>query len=61
MVATCRSGYFKAFDTINSAQIRRCLVEVYEGLGMADYLPILKEYLLNNATEVNKITDSKGY
>ena len=37
------------------------LVEVYQTNGLSDYLPMLKEYLIQYANEVGKITDWKGY
>ena len=47
--------------TADPQVIWETLVDVYKEHGSEDYLPMLKEYLIQYANEVGKITDWKGY
>ena len=47
--------------TASANQIWDAMVTVYKNNGLSDYLPQLKQYLLDNAENVAEITNWKGY
>ena len=58
-------GYTRDTSMRNRSQsvqeIWEALVKVYEQHGLQNYLPLLKDYLIQYADNVGKITDWKGY
>jgi hypothetical protein len=51
----------KGTSAATPQQIWNATVNVYNELGITEYLPLLKEQLLDSATKANKITDWLGW
>ena len=47
--------------TASIKEIWDCLVEVYEQMGMSEYIPILKEFILENTSKYWEVVEALGW